>query len=436
MRTVEEIKKMDENIVLLDAPSFFELLRIYLNDESQSPFSGGNGTENAPYLVATPEQFDAVRGYKDKCFKLIADLDFTGYDYKNKEGWWPLGEWGSGDKDAARFSGVFDGDFHKIKNLKAERKAHDLSLFGVTDGADIKNLIVEGCEITGEGRLGIVSGATFRTNLSQVAVVNSNCYNTLSDHGSQAGGITGPLNNSTLLNCYSIGGVVYAKDGVGGIASFCHSGSRLYNCYSTCRIEGSMNTGGITGGSDNATIESCIALNKSIVGKMSDYGRIAGSVHGGAICTNNYSYESVTVNEGVVTENLGPNTINGENANQKETTSIGFYQDKLLFNTDIWKLDPAIFPYPVFKDQTEIPTSIRNISGDIKKKHLLKSTAEGVIVENLNGEELISVYSLSGVLMRQQIAKSYSEKVILEIPGTYILRISSDHGAVSYKFIK
>jgi|GEM_PF-89395 len=435
MRTVEEIKKRDENILLLDAPSFFELLRIYLNDESQSPFAGGKGTEEDPYLIETPEQFDAMRAYKDKCFKLIADLDFTNYEYNDKQGWWPLGEWGGGDKDAARFSGTFDGDFHTVKNLKAERKAHDLSIFGVTDGAKIRNLIVENCEITGEGRLGVVSGATFRSTLMRLAVINSNCYNTLSDHGSQAGGITGPLFNSELSDCYSVGGSVYAKDGVGGIASFCHAGSRVAGCYSVCRVEGNTNTGGITGGADGAVLENNLALNESITGKTADYGRISGSVRGGAGCRNNYAYEAVTINGEMITGNTGINTLHGENADRAQVVSLDFYLNKLHFDPRLWHIDTDVSPYPIFTSQSGNPTGIQDKKNN-NKRHILHRVSDGVMIGNLEGEKLISVYSVTGILLFRRAVKNAVEKIVLNEPGMYVLHIGSDDRAVSYKFIK
>lgn len=106
-------------------------------------FAGGSGTTRDPYLVETPEQFDKIREFRDKKFKLTADLDFKGYIREDGQTWWPIGEWGSGDNAAERFKGTFDGNGFAIKNLSTERVAHDLSIFGVTDGAKIVNLIVE-----------------------------------------------------------------------------------------------------------------------------------------------------------------------------------------------------------------------------------------------------------------------------------------------------
>lgn len=101
VEVVEELKKIDDSIYLLDAPSFFELLRIYLKETA--PFAGGTGSREDPFLISTPQQFDHIREYRSQCFRLINDLDFSDYVREDGQSWWPLGEWGSGDNAMERF---------------------------------------------------------------------------------------------------------------------------------------------------------------------------------------------------------------------------------------------------------------------------------------------------------------------------------------------
>ena len=91
VEVVEELKKIDDSICLLDAPSFFELLRIYLKETA--PFAGGTGSREDPFLISTPQQFDHIREYRSQCFRLINDLDFSDYVREDGQSWWPLGEW-------------------------------------------------------------------------------------------------------------------------------------------------------------------------------------------------------------------------------------------------------------------------------------------------------------------------------------------------------
>ena len=100
VEVVEELKKIDDSICLLDAPSFFELLRIYLKETA--PFAGGTGSREDPFLISTPQQFDHIREYRGQCFRLINDLDFSDYVREDGQSWWPLGEWGSGDNAMER----------------------------------------------------------------------------------------------------------------------------------------------------------------------------------------------------------------------------------------------------------------------------------------------------------------------------------------------
>lgn len=65
VEVVEELKKIDDSICLLDAPSFFELLRIYLKETA--PFAGGTGSREDPFLISTPQQFDHIStGHRTK----------------------------------------------------------------------------------------------------------------------------------------------------------------------------------------------------------------------------------------------------------------------------------------------------------------------------------------------------------------------------------
>lgn len=420
---------------------------LFLNAFAQtSPFAGGSGTKKDPYLIETPRQFDAIRDYRDKNFKLNADLDFTGYLREDGGAWWPVGEWGSGDNAAERFSGTFNGNGHKIKNLVVERTASDLSIFGVTDGAQISNLIVEGCEITGEGRLGVLTGATFRTEIDQVAVISSKCLNTLSDHGSNAGGITGPLfAGSTITNSYSIGGKVFGKDAIGGVCSQINDGSTISNCYTTCDVEGNTNVGGITGNTNGGYILNSVAINTAITCHDVNDGRIAGTVNGSNLLSNNYAYRYTTVNGGVNGEmvtDVSVNAKNGANATEDELTSVSFYATNLTWdiaadNSTVWKVDATIFKYPVLSWQTEGPGSgIVNVEEQNANKYKVFVIGNSVVVNNLQANDDVSVYSLSGTLVGRSKAINSTESIPVTNNGLYVVKIASQGQSYIFKAIK
>ena len=98
VEVVEELKKIDDSIYLLDAPSFFELLRIYLKETA--PFAGGTGSREDPFLISTPQQFDHIREYRSQCFRLINDLDFSMSEKMAKVG----GLWANGEVEIMLWS--------------------------------------------------------------------------------------------------------------------------------------------------------------------------------------------------------------------------------------------------------------------------------------------------------------------------------------------
>ncbi len=78
------------------------LLTFIVGCEKDDDFEGGRGTQDDPYLIATPKQLDGVRNNRDKHFKQIADIDLSGYS--SGEGWQPIGF------SAYPFSGTFNGN--------------------------------------------------------------------------------------------------------------------------------------------------------------------------------------------------------------------------------------------------------------------------------------------------------------------------------------
>lgn len=401
-------------------------------------FSGGSGTLADPYQVATCADFDNIRNYRDKYFKLITDLDFTGfvmsqgYSGEDASVWWPVGEWGSGDGSEQRFRGVFDGNYHTIRNLVVTRTAYDLSIFGVIENATIKNLVVENCEIYGEGRLGVVTGGTFNSEITQVAVINSKCYNNQSSNGFTAAGITGPLyNNSKVNNCYVRGGVIYGKIFTGGISSNIEDGGgEISYSYSTCAIDGVDQVGSITGNNDNGSVKNCIALNSTIIGST-DYARVVGRLQNSATLTNVYAGDFVQLNGAPVTDNIGTTSINGANAASAQTTSIDFYKNVLGFDENIWTIDTSVSQYPIFKWQVSGFSTSTSAPQSDKHKILLNNRI--LQISGLSAGEQVRIYNISGKLIGNRAVNGEQENFNMNDSGIYIVNIISKTSIYNYK---
>ncbi|HLP05355.1 MAG TPA: T9SS type A sorting domain-containing protein [Paludibacter sp.] len=361
---VSQINLLDTSIVLLDAPSYFELLRVYMTGNGANVFSGGTGTSSDPFIIKTVEQFSAIRNFRDKCYLLANDLDFR--DYCAKYIWNPIGEVGSGDGDVRRFRGVFDGGGHTIKNLTAinQTTSYDMSVFGYCEGATIKNLLIDSCRIAGAGRLGILTGEIKATAISQVGVKNSSCTST----GSDAGGITGtvrPLGTTpcSISNCYATGvNLTVAANCAGGISSRVESGGgTIVNCWASAKITGtgstSANLGGIAGYLTGSTtyVQNCVVVGGSLsltTSASTNIYRIVGALNSSAYLTGNAASDTMKVNGAVPTTNIGATLKNGQNATTINLATVSYYSGlNFAINEttgQIWRINTFYAPYPTF----------------------------------------------------------------------------------------
>lgn len=116
------------------------------------------------------------------------------------------------------FKGVFDGQNHTVKGLNYENKVldpeRDTGFFAETDGATIKNFLVEDANIWADFRGGIIVGKAVNTSFENVMVMEStlhvtcanNMLNVITNAGFEGGLIAGELNGCTLYNCEVRGG--------------------------------------------------------------------------------------------------------------------------------------------------------------------------------------------------------------------------------------
>lgn len=116
------------------------------------------------------------------------------------------------------FKGVFDGQNHTVKGLNYENKVldpeRDTGFFAETDGATIKNFLVEDANIWADFRGGVIVGKAVNTRFENVMVMEStlhvtcanNMLNVITNAGFEGGLIAGELDGCTLYNCEVRGG--------------------------------------------------------------------------------------------------------------------------------------------------------------------------------------------------------------------------------------
>lgn len=150
-------------------------------------FDGGSGTKADPYRIATADQLHAFAAavneeehFAGEYIVLTADIDLAGRK------WVPAGNAG-----AHCFSGIFDGQNHKILGLRigTEETPADYvaaGLFAYADGAIIRNVAIENAQInikrTDSVRIyaGIVAGVMDKSETGAGALI-TNCA--VSRHG-------------------------------------------------------------------------------------------------------------------------------------------------------------------------------------------------------------------------------------------------------------
>ena len=257
---------------------------------SASIFSGGDGSLEKPYLISNQEQLAIVADLPDLNYKLINDIELT-------EKWTTIGSLGD------QFSGVFDGDGHKImnasstlfdenkgiiKNVSVENSEPVTdSIFAKRNSGEILNCAVKGEIHNGQG---YYIGGFLITNLSNgiikqcsadVVVTGNNisytggiaatsigtiseCYaegsiETIPAGGayesgiSRNGGIVGELNHGSVENCYTkisilAKGQTYGDSYAGGIAgTVSENGGVINNSYARGSVSATRAKGGICG---------------------------------------------------------------------------------------------------------------------------------------------------------------------------------------------
>ncbi|MDR1461289.1 MAG: hypothetical protein LBI78_06560 [Campylobacteraceae bacterium] len=281
-------------------------------------------------------------------------------------GWEPIGD------NVNSFTGIFEGNGHKINNLWINRLSTTyVGLFGYLRDARIKNLGVEidsskggvkghnnvgsiagmvnDSSITNSYSTGDVSGGSFIGGIAgdifKGEITNSYSNGDISG-SSYIGGITGELSISAdIVNSYSKGNISGGSF-VGGIAGIAGISASIINSYSMGNISGNNYIGGIAGEvSMSATVLHNVAINQIING--SNANRIVGYNSGGTV-HDNFALNIIKVNDSSMVSN---NNLNGEDKSDMELKIQSTYENLSWrfgnYKINPWKIDESS-SYPYF----------------------------------------------------------------------------------------
>lgn len=190
-----------------------------------SPFAGGIGTSDEPFLVSNLTQLNAVRNFLSYNFLQTADID------AGETSTWDSG---AGWTGIYNFAGVYNGGGHIVSDLYVNRPSSSYcALFGRTNGAQIYDMGVKGGSITGASYVGNLIGLAYNSTVN-------NCFAEGDVKGNnEAGSFVGRNSTTSVItNCYAKGSVTRATGQVttyfGGFAGA--NWSQINDSYSTSAV--------------------------------------------------------------------------------------------------------------------------------------------------------------------------------------------------------
>jgi len=266
-----------------------------------------NGTQENPYIIRTATDLDNMRNHLSAYHKLGNDIDLksylapggAGYAKWGADGWLPIGRYSS----ELQFTGSLDGAGYKITGLWMTPSGLSpayIGLFGYLNNAKVSNLGLEIASggITGANRVGGLAGwIDNNSSITNCYVIGGNVYGTFMD----VGGLVGYVGaGSSITNCYATVNVIGSTAAGGIVGGIGDNKSNVSNCYATGEVSAYQTAGGIAGYAENNTISNCVALNPSISTNTSNgslaSARIVSGRRGTLSFINNWARNDMKVN--------------------------------------------------------------------------------------------------------------------------------------------
>ncbi|WP_168204113.1 Calx-beta domain-containing protein [Aliikangiella coralliicola] len=218
-------------------------------------------------------------------FELTTDLDFdtngdgvvdANDDYWEStsiaDGWQPIGDFNN------PFTAIFEGNGFKILNLVIESSSGLIGLFKVIDGAEFRNISIEGehTRVQGVSNIGLLFGQAYNDNFTL-----TNCYfsGEVISTVHVAGGIGGYARGVTVSNCVVNVSVFSPGSLVGGYFGSIDADSTIKNSSFSGTVDGSQIVGGFVGFSKSLQISDSYVIAE-ITGTGNYVGGLAGQSNG------------------------------------------------------------------------------------------------------------------------------------------------------------
>jgi hypothetical protein len=277
---------------------------------SSAQYSGGSGTEQDPYIIATAQDLIALgadaNNYSSH-FVMAADIDFSGRTFSDALIAPYIYNRFSGQFQGTPFMGTFNGNGHKITSLRIYTKVPSqvqkicLGLFGCIEASgQVINLNMNNVGVSGDysGFFGGLAGINYGTIIN-CHIVGASAIQARYD-SETIGGMVG-RNVGTIKNSHATSDIIggrgddsYVPGGLGGLVGR-NIGTITY-CYATGRVSAgskSKGLGGLVGDNRGGTITNCYAIG-NVIGLDGSYGLGGLAGYNDGFITNCYAMGDVT----------------------------------------------------------------------------------------------------------------------------------------------
>jgi len=277
-------------------------------------FSGGNGTQQSPYLIRTANDLLMLGNYTSG---RTLDADVTTLQFNNAyyaqlddidmnftPDFTPIGyTQGNG------FTGVYSGNGFKISNLMVNfdrvraSGIEGVGLFAFTNGAEISNVELHNANVIVSGQprsdIGAIIGYASNTKLMLSKVYDSKVN---APAGTNVGGLIGRASGSTVVSDSFVDNVaVTGINYVGGIVGIMTDNAYIRDSYNNQgTVTGTDHVGGLFGAHDTNNSENVTVFNnysKADVTGRNNVGGLGGSISNMGTLTktisNNYTEGTV-----------------------------------------------------------------------------------------------------------------------------------------------
>lgn len=290
---------------------------------AQTQPSGGDGSSESPFLIATAEELKWYASYVNgesgdnvvhttACAKLMNNIDLSTVCGEGKGNWTPIAKYGIYTYNGEHhFDGVFDGNGHTISNLYInDKNGSNLGLLGyvnpTTKKTSVKNLKMDNVQIVGKTDIAAVCTSGFNATFENIEVISGsiagfsdiygisgcrgsakNCINRADVTASRynVAGVISTIQDEAS-NCSNYGKITTGTGWAGGIAGGSDGFTTIQNCanYGEIHVTGTVNStdyavGGLLGYPWNIEISNCANFGNIYLTEQSEFvGAIVGTV--------------------------------------------------------------------------------------------------------------------------------------------------------------